>query len=90
MECDRSKATVTFGATLPPSQLTAVVAYEAPAGALLRVDGRTVGAFDLEHHDVALPPAPHARELLLEVERRSLPTNGLPPGPGLRWAWINR
>jgi alpha-mannosidase len=89
-ECDRSKATVTFSATLPPSQLPAVVAYDAPAGALLRVDGRTAGAFDLEHHDVALPPAPQPRELLLEVERRSLPTNGLPPGPGLRWMWINR
>lgn len=66
-----------------------LVAYDAPAGALLRVDGRAAGAFDLEHHDVALPPAPQPRELLLEVELRSLPTNGLPPGPGLWWSWIN-
>jgi alpha-mannosidase len=89
-ECDQSKATVTFRATLPPSQATTIVHYDAPAGALLRVDGRTAGAFDLEHHDVALPPATQPRELLVEVERRSLPTNGLPPGPGVWWAWINR
>ena len=66
------------------------MAYDAPAGALLRVDGRTAGAFDREHHEVALPPAAEPRELLLEVERRSLPTNGLPPGPGLWWSLINR
>jgi alpha-mannosidase len=90
VERARSKATVTLAATLPPMPETCVVKYGAPAGALLRVDGRAAGAFDLEHHEVVLPPATHARELHVEVELRSLPTNGLPAGPGLWWTWINR
>jgi alpha-mannosidase len=62
-----------------------VLRYDAPAGALARVDGRIAGAFDREHRELVLEPAPHERTLTLEVERSSLPTNGLPPGPGLRW-----
>jgi alpha-mannosidase len=90
-ERDRSEAIVVLEARLPPMpQHAGVVRYETLAGALARVDGRVAGAFDREHRELALDVSPQERELVLEVERRSLPTNGLPPGPGVRWWLMNR
>jgi alpha-mannosidase len=65
------------------------VAYRTRTGALLRVDGTPAGAFDREHHEVLLPPSDRERELLLEVELRALPTNGLPSGGGIIWSYLN-
>jgi alpha-mannosidase len=75
-------------ATLPPLPASARIRYETRTGALLRVDGTVAGAFDREHHDVVLPPSAEPRELVFEVERRSLPTNGLPAGPGPLWSFL--
>jgi len=61
--------------------------YRTRTGALLRVGGIVRGAFDREHESVPLPPDARGA-VALEVERRSLPTNGLPPGDGLRWRWL--
>ena len=58
--------------------------YRTRTGALLRVDGIVRGAFDREH-DTIVVPLPAAAELTLEVERRSLPTTGLPSGDGPLW-----
>ncbi|HVA32961.1 MAG TPA: glycoside hydrolase family 38 C-terminal domain-containing protein, partial [Candidatus Baltobacteraceae bacterium] len=79
---------VVLGAQIASSVGPTVVRYRTDSGALVRIDGVAVGAFDREHERVTLDPASHSRDLTLEVERRSLPTNGLPPGPGLRWRWI--
>ncbi|MBV8433760.1 MAG: alpha-mannosidase [Candidatus Eremiobacteraeota bacterium] len=79
-----------FTASLPGGSEPIELRYDAPAGALARVDGRVAGAFDREHRRIVLDPAPHARTLQLECERHSLPTNGLPPGPGLRWTIIKQ
>ncbi|MDQ2873089.1 MAG: hypothetical protein M3R35_08190 [Candidatus Eremiobacteraeota bacterium] len=65
------------------------IQYGTRTGALLRVDGIAVGAFDREHRDVNLPASASPRRLQFEVEVRSLPTNGLPSGAGLRWALLN-
>jgi len=89
-ERERDEATVVLAGRLPASPERVVVRYETPAGALVRVDGRVAGAFDREHRELPVSAAPHERELTLEVERRSLPTNGLPPGPGARWWLMNR
>ncbi len=83
-ERERTDALVTLAAELPYSATPSLLRYRTRTGALARVDGRVAGAFDREHHGLLLAPGP-VRELTLEVERRSLPTNGLPPGPGLRW-----
>lgn len=64
--------------------------YETRTGALLRIDGSVAGAFDREHREVFVDACERGREVTLEVERRSLPTNGLPPGPGLRWTLLNQ
>ncbi len=61
--------------------------YATRTGALLRVDGVVRGAFDREHETVTLPS--HVRgDVTLEVERRAMPTTGLPSGAGFRWTWI--
>jgi len=61
--------------------------YATGTGALLRVDGVVRGAFDREHDTIALPT--HVRgDVTLEVERRALPTTGLPSGAGWRWTWM--
>ncbi|HTA40783.1 MAG TPA: glycoside hydrolase family 38 C-terminal domain-containing protein [Candidatus Acidoferrales bacterium] len=83
-ERERNDALVTLAAELPYSATPLLVRYRTRTGALARVDGLVAGAFDREHHSLLLPSGP-VRELTLEVERKSLPTNGLPPGPGLRW-----
>jgi len=62
--------------------------YPTRTGALLRLDGQAAGAFDREHSEVTCPVRSGA-QLALEVEVRSLPTHGLPSGPGLRWWLMN-
>jgi alpha-mannosidase len=73
---------------LPPLEDACALHCEAPAGALIRIDGIARGAFDREHSSLDLEACDRERALLLEVERRSLPTNGLPAGPGLKWSWM--
>ncbi len=82
--------TVRFRAVLPPQQKSIEVRYKTRTGALLRVDGIAMGAYDREHHDVVLPPDERPRMLELDVELEALPTNGLPSGPGIVWWYINR
>jgi alpha-mannosidase len=89
-ERDRDGAVVVLAARLPASSARTGVRYDTRSGALARLDGRVAGAFDREHRDLSIAGAPHERELTLEVECRSLPTNGLPTGPGLRWWLMNR
>lgn len=61
--------------------------YRTRTGALARVDGVVRGAFDREHATFVVPA--HVRgDVTLEVERRSLPTTGLPAGEGWRWTWL--
>jgi alpha-mannosidase len=85
-----SGATAVYHAVLPACGHAVALGYRSPAGALLRVDGVARGAFDLQHHEVVLPPSDKERALTLEVELFGLPTSGLPSGPGLWWRWINR
>jgi len=59
-----------------------VVRYETRTGALLRVDGIVRGAFDRLHEAIVVA---YPGEITLEVEHRSLPASGLPPGDGVRW-----
>jgi alpha-mannosidase len=76
-------------ARIAPSGQPVYLCYRTRTGALLRVDGVPAGAFDREHHEVLLPPSDRERELVLEVELRALPTNGLPSGGGLIWNYLN-
>ena len=75
---------------IPPLDDAHALHCEAPAGALIRIDGIARGAFDREHSSVEVEACDRERTVLLEVERRSLPTNGLPAGPGLKWNWMLR
>jgi alpha-mannosidase len=59
--------------------------YPTRTGALLRIDGVVRGAFDGKHGTIDLPPLPGEHDVVLEVERRSLPVAGLPAGDGVRW-----
>jgi len=59
--------------------------YATRTGALLRVDDAVVGAFDSEHDAMHVPLPAGDHSLALEVEKRSMPSSGLPSGPGLRW-----
>ncbi|MFN2529490.1 MAG: alpha-mannosidase [Candidatus Baltobacteraceae bacterium] len=68
---------------------TVELRYPTRTGALLRVDGEVEGGFDREHESVVIEAAMGA-QVLMEVEERSLPTNGLPSGPGFSWWWLNR
>jgi alpha-mannosidase len=63
------------------------VRYRTRTGALLRVGGVVRGAFDARHESIVLAPHVHG-EVALEVERRSLPSCGLPAGDGPRWRWL--
>ena len=76
-------------ASLPASTDPLQLRYRTRTGALLRVDGLALGAFDREHRDAVIPASDRGRELILEVERRSLPTNGLPSGPNIVWWFLN-
>ena len=58
--------------------------YRTRTGALLRVDGVVRGSFDREHETIPVSSGA-AGGLTLEVERRSLPSSGLPSGDGPRW-----
>lgn len=61
------------------------LAYRTRTGALLRIDGRIAGAFDGKHMTCDVPALPGEHDVTLEVERKSLPVAGLPPGDGIRW-----
>ncbi len=61
--------------------------YRTRTGALLCVDGVARGAFDREHETIVVP-ADVRGDVTLAVERRALPTTGLPAGNGWRWRWI--
>lgn len=60
------------------------VRYRTRTGALLRVAGVVHGAFDARHRAFVLAPHVHG-EVTLEVERRALPSSGLPDGDGPHW-----
>jgi len=62
--------------------------YDTKTGAVLRVDGEIRAAFDREHREVVLPRSALAGALTLEVERRSMPSTGLPSGDGPAWRKI--
>ncbi|MDB5027352.1 MAG: alpha-mannosidase, partial [Candidatus Eremiobacteraeota bacterium] len=82
---DEATVTLVARATFPDGPLR--LRYPTRTGALLRVDGIVRGAFDIKHETIDLPPLPGEgeREIVLVVERRSLPVAGLPAGDGLRW-----
>ena len=79
----------TFATVLPARPEPAVIRYHTRTGALARLDGVAIGAFDREHHDVVIPSADRQRKFTVEVELQALPTNGLPAGPGIIWWWLN-
>ena len=80
---DEATVTLAAHAELPDGPLR--LRYPTRTGALLRVDGVIRGAFDGMHPAIDLQPMPGRHELMLEVERRSLPVAGLPDGDGVRW-----
>jgi alpha-mannosidase len=71
-------------APLETSAAGETLTYRSRTGALLRIGGVVCGAFDGRHEDIYLAARP-AGAVTLEVERRSLPVSGLPPGDGVRW-----
>jgi alpha-mannosidase len=77
--------TVTLGARVAFGSGPMQLAYRSRTGALLRIDGAVAGAFDGKHVTCDLPALPGEHDVTLEVERRSLPVAGLPPGDGIRW-----
>ncbi len=80
---DEATVTLVAHATFPDGPLR--LRYPTRTGALLRIDGVVRGAFDGKHVAIDLPPLPGAHDVVLEVERRSLPVAGLPAGDGLQW-----
>ena len=72
-------ARVVFGAPL------ARISYPTKTAALLRIDGAVAGAFDERHQRIDVRIAPGAYDLSVQVERRTLPTSGLPSGDGRAW-----
>jgi alpha-mannosidase len=89
-ERERRNGTVLLAGTLPATAAPVLLRYRTRTGALARVGAQAAGAFDREHREIVVGPAPAEREITLEVELHSLPTNFLPSGPGLHWWWINR
>jgi alpha-mannosidase len=89
-ETARTQALVSLEAALPSSHGDVVLSYATRTGALVRVDGVTVGAFDREHDALRVGACDRERTLELTVERESLPTNHLPSGDGLRWKALVR
>ncbi len=89
-EIEGTPALARFEATLPPTDDACVLGYATRTGAIAYVDGAIAGGFDREHDRIALDASLKERTLRLEVERRSLPTNGLPAGAGLRWSSMVR
>ncbi|MDQ6826453.1 MAG: hypothetical protein M3Z14_04535 [Candidatus Eremiobacteraeota bacterium] len=86
---DRHDGISVLEATLPRNGAGRNLIYRTRTGALLRVNGAVAGAFDAEHTSVNLPSVPPGASLRLEVEEESLPSSGLPSGPGLAWWWMN-
>jgi len=83
------EATVTLAARVAISHARVQIGYSTRTGALLRVDGRTVAAFDGKHPTAQLEVEPGDHDLELIVEKRSLPIANLPAGDGLRWRLMN-
>jgi len=84
---DAAAPTVMLSATEPIDPAPARrrrIAFSTRTGALVRVDGVVAGAFDAEHGEIELP-GDTAGIVTLEVERRALPTSGLPPRDGPVW-----
>jgi alpha-mannosidase len=88
-ETEGTDSLARFEAVLPATE-DATLRYHSRTGAIAYLDGTIAGAFDREHDRIELPASANERALRVEVERRSLPTNGLPPGEGLRWSAILR
>ncbi len=86
-EVERSEALVLLETALPAFSEPKTIEYRTRVGAVARIDGTVVGAFDREHSSIVIEPSPNSRTLQLKVERHGLPTNGLPPGDDIRW-WI--
>lgn len=86
-EAGSDREIVRLSAVLPATQHPLRIRYRTSTGALLKIDGIAAGAFDREHHDAVIA-AGAERELSVEVERESLPTNGLPSGPGVVWRFL--
>jgi alpha-mannosidase len=89
-ERERTADLVILHARLHPLARAVDLRYRTRTGAVLRVNGRVAGAFDLQHDRVTLPPSDREREIVLEVERFSLLTSMLPAGPGPRWEILKR
>lgn len=85
---EEDEATVTLAGTATFPDTPIRLRYPTRTGALLRVDGIVRGAFDGKHMTIALPPLGGEHEIVLEVERRSLPVAGLPDGDGPQWRWL--
>ena len=75
---------------LPSFAQSVGLRYETRTGALLRVDGKIAGAFDREHDTIVVAASSTERTLTLEIELASLPTHGLPNGPGARWTLMQK
>ena len=84
---DKRDGVTVLGAALTSEAAATTLRYETRTGALLRIDGAVVSAFDREHGEAVVLAT--SGDLTLEVEDASLPTNALPSGPGLRWWWLN-
>ncbi len=80
---DEATVSLVAHAAFPDGPLR--VRYATRTGALLRIDGVVRGAFDGKHPAIDLPPLPGTHDIVLDVERRSLPVAGLPAGDGVRW-----
>jgi alpha-mannosidase len=85
----RNPEVAVLEATLGASDRPRTLTYGTRVGALLRVDGIACGAFDREHRRAELAACAVDRTVALEVERQSLPTNGLPSGRGFSWWLLN-
>ncbi len=83
-----TEATVLLATQLPAAFSGGRIRYRTRTGALARVAGAVVGAFDAKHDSLFLGAEAANAELTLEVERRSLPIAGLPAGDGLRWRYL--
>ena len=77
--------TVTLAAQVTFDERPMRLSYATRTGALVRIDGAIVGAFDAKHLTCDLPALPGAHDLEVEVELRSLPIADLPSGDGLAW-----
>jgi alpha-mannosidase len=88
--CGEDERAVTLRAQVAFGGRALRLTYPTRNGALLRIGGAIAGAFDGKHSVIDLPPVDGSREVTLTVEKRSLPTAGLPAGDGLRWRWLLR